>query len=525
MTSAGAGAAVSLPVRHVPLLRSHALRVALALLLLLASAWAAAGLLGQGEAWRALPFLLPTWLLAQLLTDTYRHKYAQRYLTYLLASHFKAAVVMALLLAPLPWLAGSWSPPAPLLWAAFGLFALGDLLLSLPSRREDLAPLQLAIAAPGKAEGPAASGPPASPVDSAAVLAKLPPELGEELAAFLRGHLPPSRGANDRLRAIDDKPRRGSPEEPPAGLLVGRLRVNDVRRLHQYLQYCAEAIEVGGYLAVRYLPLENLDAALRRRYPGWKYRPVAILHFLRYRALPKIPYIDRLYFWPGLSWIDDLTYSATRKRNRALAKAEMWGRLAYWGLDVVAESKGDGPLLLLAQKRGPPVQQKMPSYYLVAALEKIGLDGRTMRIHKVRSMYPFSEFLQKRIFEEHGLASTGKFQNDFRLTDYGKFIRRYWLDELPQIWDWLRGEIKLVGMRATSRQFLGLYPQELYDLYVQTKPGLVPPIFDERTGGFEQIVEVEMTYLRKYRDRPLRTDLEYFWRTFSDIVFRGIRSK
>jgi len=76
-----------------------------------------------------------------------------------------------------------------------------------------------------------------------------------------------------------------------------------------------------------------------------------------------------------------------------------------------------------------------------------------LRTHKVRSMYPFSEFLQKQIFDANGLVGTGKFKNDFRLTEYGKFLRKHWIDELPQIYDWLHGDIKLVGMRATSPHF------------------------------------------------------------------------
>jgi lipopolysaccharide/colanic/teichoic acid biosynthesis glycosyltransferase len=162
---------------------------------------------------------------------------------------------------------------------------------------------------------------------------------------------------------------------------------------------------------------------------------------------------------------------------------------------------------------------------MIAALEKVGLDGEIIRTHKIRTMFPFSEFLQKRIFEDHGLAATGKFADDFRLTEYGRFLRKYWLDELPQILDWLRGDVKLVGMRATSPHFLSLYPQKLYDLYIQIKPGLIPPIFDENTNGFDQIVEVELTYLQSYWEKPIRTDIRYFMQTFTDIVFRGIRSK
>jgi lipopolysaccharide/colanic/teichoic acid biosynthesis glycosyltransferase len=159
------------------------------------------------------------------------------------------------------------------------------------------------------------------------------------------------------------------------------------------------------------------------------------------------------------------------------------------------------------------------------ALEKVGLGGTIIRMHKIRTMYPFSEFLQKRIFEDHGLASTGKFADDFRLTEYGKFIRKYWLDEVPQVFDWLRGDVKLVGMRATSPHFLSLYPKELYDLYIQIKPGLIPPIFDENTNGFDQIVQVELTYLQRYWEHPFLTDVKYFFKTFTDIVIRGIRSK
>jgi lipopolysaccharide/colanic/teichoic acid biosynthesis glycosyltransferase len=180
---------------------------------------------------------------------------------------------------------------------------------------------------------------------------------------------------------------------------------------------------------------------------------------------------------------------------------------------------------IIARREAFPIGKKKPSYYLIAPLEKVGLDGKSIHTHKIRTMYPFSEYLQKRIFEEHGLASTGKFKNDFRLTEFGKFLRKYWLDELPQVFDWLRGDVKLVGIRATSRHFLSLYPKKFLELYVQIKPGLIPPIFDESTNGFEQIVEVELKYLQRYWEQPLRTDVRYLIQTFKDISFKGIRSR
>ena len=237
-----------------------------------------------------------------------------------------------------------------------------------------------------------------------------------------------------------------------------------------------------------------------------------LLHFIWYRAFPKIPWLNALYF------------SFTKGRNRVLSKVEIWGRLSYCGMKVIAESEGDGERYLIAQRVAVPVQNRKPTYYPIVSLEKVGLDGEVFHTHKIRTMFPFSEFLQKRIFEDHGLGSTGKFMNDFRLTEYGNFLRKYWLDELPGLFDWLRGDIKLVGIRATSRHYLGLYPNKFYDLYIQTKPGLVPPIFDESTNGFDQIVKVDLAYLERYRDQPFKTDVRYLVQTFTDIVFRGIRS-
>jgi hypothetical protein len=80
-------------------------------------------------------------------------------------------------------------------------------------------------------------------------------------------------------------------------------------------------------------------------------------------------------------------------------------------------------------------------------------------------------------------------------------------------------------MRATSRHYLTLYPQKLYDLYIDTKPGLIPPIFGESTAGLDSIIAVELAYLQQYWKAPIRTDVRYFIRTLTDIFVRGVRSK
>jgi len=476
----------------------------------------------------ALAFVL-IWLPAVWLTDKYVHKYPQRYYTYLFASHLKAAVIMVLCLLVAVVVGGSQLAPPDVLWSGLGAFILLDFIVSAPRRRASAAEHGPTPDAPSQAAGvtgQAASRQEDQRIDAPTILRLVEAELPGPLAMFVRGNLPDSRGNASELVIVDDIDRTDPPAPGGgAGLLIGRTRLNDVHRLNQFIGHCAERVAMGGYLAVRYTPLEQVLDDLRRRRLGPLYWPAYLLHFAWYRAIPKIPWLDRLYFLPSLAWLDRLMLRAMKRRNRALPKAEAWGRLAFWGFEVVAESAGDGDKYVLAKRVSPPLANRRPSFYTVVALEKVGLDGDIIRTHKLRSMYPFSEFLQRRIHETHGLTATGKFKNDFRLTEYGKLIRRHWIDELPGLYDWLRGEIKLVGMRATSPQFLSNYPRDFYDLYIRVKPGLIPPIFDESTNGFDDIVAIEREYLTRYCAAPIRTDIVYLWYTFRDIVFRRVRSQ
>lgn len=478
-------------------------------------------ILGKGDIEVIVPTAAFAWLVAVFLTDKYVHKYPQRYVTYLVASHAKAAILMAVLLLGMGWISGPVAVPWDVLWSGFVVFILTDALVSVLRRRDIPATQSSAVAPPPRAENgtddrsgeSGSTTTDSTSTDAHPLVGQIRSDLDKPLVEFMEKHLADLRGGSGDVLVLGDVPTAdGTPMSAPVRLLASRVRLNDVRRLNRFFLYCVGRIAMGGYFVGRYVPLENDAKELKRRYSGFPYGVAYLLHFLWYRAFPKIPWLNALYF------------AITKGRNRVLSKVEIWGRLSYCGMKVIAESEGDGERYLIAQRVAVPVQNRKPTYYPIVSLEKVGLDGEIFHTHKIRTMFPFSEFLQKRIFDDHGLGSTGKFMNDYRLTEYGNFLRRYWLDELPGIFDWLRGDIKLVGLRATSRHYLGLYPKNYYDLYIQTKPGLVPPIFDESTNGFDQIVKVDLTYLERYRDQPFETDVRYLVQTFTDIVFKGIRS-
>jgi hypothetical protein len=81
-----------------------------------------------------------------------------------------------------------------------------------------------------------------------------------------------------------------------------------------------------------------------------------------------------------------------------------------------------------------------------------------------------------------------------------------------------------VGIRAMSQHFFSLYPDDYKKLYLQIKPGIISPIFDEKTAGFEDIIKIEKEYLESYKKNPILTDIKYFIITVKHIL-SGVRSK
>ena len=158
-------------------------------------------------------------------------------------------------------------------------------------------------------------------------------------------------------------------------------------------------------------------------------------------------------------------------------------------------------------------------------MQRVGQGGRLRYYYKLRTMHPYAEYLQASIYATNALAPNGKFKDDFRVTSWGRFMRRTWLDELPMVVNLLRGDLKLVGVRPLSRHYLSLYPPELLALRLRHKPGLIPPFYVDLPEGFDAICASEQRYLEAYERHPLRTDLRYLTLAVRRIVFEHARSQ
>ena len=140
-------------------------------------------------------------------------------------------------------------------------------------------------------------------------------------------------------------------------------------------------------------------------------------------------------------------------------------------------------------------------------------------------MHPYSEYLQDYVLKVNGYAQTGKPADDFRIPSWGKFMRRYWLDEIPQLYNVLKGDLKLVGIRPVSERYFKDIPKEMQRLRLTQKPGCVPPYVSlNRNGNVMSVLQAEKEYLEEKIRNPYSTDIKYFFKAVFNIVFKHKRS-
>ncbi|MCJ7802901.1 MAG: sugar transferase [Candidatus Marinimicrobia bacterium] len=295
-------------------------------------------------------------------------------------------------------------------------------------------------------------------------------------------------------------------------LLVNLHKLNDIRYLNQYLIISHMKLIPDGIFVGNLLPIETTFSRLQNQMPKLLFTVFYPFHFLFSRVIPKMPKINRLYFF------------ATKGKNRTISKAEMYGRLNFCGFKIEKDIIINDKLFFIAKKVKTVSKTTNPSYHLIVNLPRIGYNKELINIHKFRTMHPYSEFLQKDIYEENELDTHGKFKNDFRITAWGKIMRKFWIDELPQIFDWMQGRLNLVGVRALSEQYFSLYPKELQDLRTKFKPGIIPPYYVDMPKDLNEIFKSEERYLNQKTIAPIRTDIKYAILVLFNIIFKGARS-
>jgi lipopolysaccharide/colanic/teichoic acid biosynthesis glycosyltransferase len=295
-------------------------------------------------------------------------------------------------------------------------------------------------------------------------------------------------------------------------LFINLHPLNDIRYLNQYFITLNKKLMQGGVFVGRFEPIKFRHKRFLDSYPYYLAQFFYFFDFIIRRVLPKLPVFKKIYF------------AITKGKNRAIPLAEGLGRLYYCGYEIIDVKEIDNYIFFAAKRMRVPATDSNPSYGLLFKMKRIGKDGKNLFVYKFRTMHPYSEYLQKFIYEKFSLQEGGKIKNDFRITSWGRIIRKLWIDELPMLLNWLKGELKLVGVRPLSSHYMSLYPQDLIQLRTKYKPGLVPPFYVDLPKTLDEIVASEKKYLNLYEQNPLLTDIKYFFKSFYNILIKNARS-
>ncbi|MCP3874407.1 MAG: sugar transferase, partial [Desulfobacteraceae bacterium] len=298
----------------------------------------------------------------------------------------------------------------------------------------------------------------------------------------------------------------------PVRLFLNQLRINDIRRINAYFLKMHQLLMAGGYYIGYAHTINTHYNWIYKKYPKYIAGLVYLADFCFTRILPKLPGLQKIYF------------SITNGKNRVLSKAELLGRLSFCGFEIVAEKNIGQRLYIIARKVKTFSLDKNPTYGPLIQLKRSGEGGQIVHLYKFRTMHPYSEYLQQYIFDMQGLKKGGKIEDDFRVSTWGKIMRKFWLDELPTLYNWLKGELSLVGVRPLSFHYLSLYDTDLQELRKKVKPGLVPPFYVDLPNTFEEICASEKKYIENFLKHPVRTQFIYFWKAFVNIMIKGARS-
>jgi bacterial sugar transferase len=161
------------------------------------------------------------------------------------------------------------------------------------------------------------------------------------------------------------------------------------------------------------------------------------------------------------------------------------------------------------------IKKEDPDGDVIYAQDRVGLGGKTFKLYKFRSMHMNAE--------AENLPQLYSGEDDPRLTKVGKFIRAHHLDEFPQLWNVLKGEMSFVGPRPERQFYIDQILEHNPD-YVKLyalRPGLFSYAtlyngYTDTMGKMLKRLDYDLQYLEDY---SFWTDIKIIYLTSISIIF------
>ena len=150
--------------------------------------------------------------------------------------------------------------------------------------------------------------------------------------------------------------------------------------------------------------------------------------------------------------------------------------------------------------------------------ERVGKNGKVFKFYKFRSMIPGAEEKLDEVLDRNEMdGPVFKIKDDPRITRVGKIIRKTSIDEFPQLWNVLKGDMSLVGPRPPLVREVEEYTEE-QERRISIKPGItcywqIQP--KRNTLSFEEWFALDMKYIE---ERSFLTDIKILFKTIGAVI-------
>ena len=159
---------------------------------------------------------------------------------------------------------------------------------------------------------------------------------------------------------------------------------------------------------------------------------------------------------------------------------------------------------------------------IIYSQKRIGKNNKTFACYKFRTMHPQAKYLLKKILQNNQtlkkeFENTRKISNDPRITNIGKFLRFTSLDELPQIFNVLKGEMSFIGPRPIVKSEIKKYGKNFEKVF-SVKPGIsgIWQVSGRNKLSYKKRVELDIIYSENI---SFLLDIKIFIKTIYIILF------
>ena len=184
--------------------------------------------------------------------------------------------------------------------------------------------------------------------------------------------------------------------------IVQLERLNNIRGINALFSVINEKLSDNGIFVCCFESKSTRKRRILMNYPKYTKYFFYVLDYLYKRVMPKVIVTHSLY------------YFITNGKDRILSKTEVLGRLYCFGFNVILQKKVGRLTYIVAQRVNQPETVQKRIYGPLITLRRFGKNREPIKVYKMRTMHPYSEYLQGYMYAQNSLKIGGKFYKDTR---------------------------------------------------------------------------------------------------------------